>query len=80
MSKHTPTAFEINRNPSISQDTCHVVTVFNADRKPAFEILLYGLDDSDVYRIPNLILPQVIMSRKLWPGYSSSPFLVQRLR
>ena len=70
---------KLGRNIS-AKDTCYVVPVLNPNCEPAFDLLLYGLDDSDVYLCPNPYVSQALNRRNIPMGYSASPFFVERIR
>lgn len=66
--------------PNTSTDTCHCVTVFGPDCEPAFDLLLYGLTESDIYTVPNEYVSTALNRRNLPFGYSVSIFCVERIR
>lgn len=66
--------------PIPAKDTLHIVPVFSPDAEPAFDLLLYGLEDSDVYLCPNPYVSQALNRRNLPMGYTTSPFFVEKVR
>lgn len=68
------------RQPPIpGKDTCHRIPVLSVDG-PVFDLLIYGLEDSDIYLTPNPYVSQALNHRRLPLGLSVSPFLVERIR
>lgn len=63
-----------------TRDTCHVVPILGPDAMPAFDLLIYGLEDSDIYTTPNIYVSTALNRRNLPPGYSTSMFFVERIR
>lgn len=63
-----------------AKDTCHVIPILDQNAEPAFELLIYGLDDNDIYLCPNPYVSQALNRRNIPSGYSTSPFFVERIR
>lgn len=66
--------------PAAAKDTCFAVTVFDPNGEPAFELMLYGLSESDVYSVPNFYVSEALNRRNLPLGYAVSIFAVERIR
>lgn len=68
--------------PARARDTCFVVSVFGPSGDIEFELLLYGLEKSDIFLSPNPYVSQALNNRGIHPekGYSVSPFFVEQIR
>ena len=66
--------------PARAKDTCHKIPVLGPDAQPAFDLLIYGLDDHDIFLCPNPYVSVALNRRNLPMGYATSPFFVERIR
>lgn len=62
------------------KDKCWRVTILNQYAEPAFDLLLYGLSERDIYIVPNEFVSAALNRRNLPDGYSTSMFFVERIR